>query len=69
MIPTQPMIVLIIIINDGVKFSIKMEESVLLSVQNESFNIKSMELTLVLFPHGMISMLKVTYQNIRCACI
>ena len=46
MIPTQPIIVLIMIISGGVKLSIKIAESVLL-VQNELLDIKSVELILV----------------------
>ena len=69
MIPTQPIIVLIIIISGGVKFSIKIDESVLLSVQNELLDIKSAELILVWFPHSKTAMLKVSYPNIRAARI
>ena len=69
MIPTQPMIVLIVIIIGGVKFPVKMEETFFSFVQNVLFNIKLVELTLVSFSHGKISMWKVSYQNIPCMCM
>ena len=69
MIPTQPMIVLIVIIIGGVKFPVGIEETFFSFVQNVLFNSKLVELTLVSFSHCKISMLKVSYQNIRCTCM
>ena len=68
MIPTQPIIVLIVIIIGSVTFPVRMEELFFSFVQNVVFNIELVELTLVSFSHGL-SMLKVSYPNIRSACM
>ena len=60
MIPTQPIIVLIVIIIGGVKFPVEMEETFFSFVQNVLFNVKLVEFTLVSFSHGRISMLTVS---------
>ena len=60
MIPTQPIIVLIVIIIGGVKFPVKIEEPFFSFVQNALLNTKLVEFTLASFSHGKISMLTVS---------